>query len=212
MTEAIPQGTPEWKEARRGRLTASRFQEAIATLKSGDWGASRFNYMADIIAERLTGVSVEGYTNAAMQWGIDNEPKAKAAYAFRQDSEVQNVGFVIHPKIAMSGASCDSLVGKIGMAEYKCPLTATHLDYLDGKTIDLKYCTQMEWQLACRPERKWCDFVSFDPRLPERIRLFVKRFPRDDKRIADLEREACIFLGEIESKITRLEKQYGKLR
>lgn len=211
MIEAIPQGTEAWREARRGRLTASRFQEAIATLKNGGWGASRDNYMAELIAERLTGVTAESYTSAAMQWGTDHEPQAKAAYAFRQDAPVKDVGFIQHPKIPLSGASCDSIVGRVGIAEYKCPNTATHMDYLLGKSIDLRYITQMHWQMACLPERKWCDFVSFDPRLPEKIRLFIRRVPRDDKIIARLEHEACIFLGELSSRIADLEKRYGKL-
>lgn len=180
-------------------------------LKNGQWGASRYNYMAELIAQRLTGIVPEGYTNAAMQWGIDHEPKAKAAYAFRINAKLEDVGFVQHPKIPMSGASCDSLVGKDGLAEFKAPNTATHLDYLDGKPIDLRYITQMHWQFACRPERKWNEFCSFDPRLPEKIRLFIKRIPRDNTIIARLEHEACVFLGEISARIAGLEKKYGKL-
>lgn len=212
MSGEILQGTPEWKEERRGKLTASRFQDAIATLKSGGWGRSRANYAAEIIAERLTGVFADHYISAEMQWGTDHEPQAKAAYAFQQNVEIANIGFVNHPTIAMAGASCDSLVGKDGLAEYKCPLTASHLDYIEGRAINIEYITQMHWQLACRPERKWCDFVSFDPRLPPKLRLFIRRVNRDVAIIKRLETEAVIFLREISDRIAALEKRFGKLR
>jgi putative phage-type endonuclease len=202
----IQQGTDEWFKERLGKLTASRFHEAIAKTKSG-WGASRANYMADLIAERLTGVTVEKYTNATMQWGIDTEPEAAAAYAFYVNAEVTEVGFVPHPYIEMAGASPDRLVGKHGLAEIKCPLTATHIESLLGDPIDGKYITQMQFQMACTG-RKWCDWVSYDPRMPQHMRLFVKRVPRDDARILELETMAREFLAELAAKVAALRKQY----
>src|SRR6185436_7539056 len=187
----IEQGSPEWFAQRRGKATASRVADIIAKTKSG-YGASRANYMAELIAERLTGVSVEGYTNAAMQWGKDKEPEAIAAYEFLTNAEIERVAFVDHPDIAMSGASPDGLVGAEGMIEAKCPNTATHLDTLLGEPIAGKYITQMQWQMATT-DRKWCDWVSFDPRLPDEMRLFVKRVFRDDVMIRDLEKEVLAF-------------------
>jgi putative phage-type endonuclease len=156
------------------------------------WGASRANYEAQLIAERLTGETTSGFTNAAMQWGIETEPEARAAYQFYADSEVEEVGFIDHPTIAMSGASPDGLVGVLasldGLIEIKCPNTATHLATLLDSKVPAKYMTQMQWQMACT-ERAWCDWVSYDPRLPESMRLFVQRIERDDKRIQELEKE-----------------------
>ena len=199
------QGSEEWFKERLGKVTASRISDVIAKTKSG-WGASRANYMAELIAERLTETPAEKYTNAAMQRGLDKEPEACAAYAFHCDAELEEVGFVPHPIIAMSGASPDRLVGKFGMAEIKCPNTATHIETLLGASVPDKYVVQMQWQMACKPERKWNDWVSYDPRMPENMRLFVKRVPRDDARIAELEGLVKDFLAELDQKIVALKK------
>jgi len=196
------QGSDEWRRARLGKVTASRVADVIAKTKSG-WGASRKNYLAELVAERLTGVPAESYVNAAMQWGTDNEPQARAAYRFFKDADVEEVGFVIHPKIVQSGASPDGLVAADGLVEIKCPGTATHIDTLLNKEIAGKYITQIQWQMACT-SRAWTDFVSFDPRMPEHLRLFVKRVARDDRYIADLESMVREFLAELDKTIEAL--------
>lgn len=203
----IEQGSADWFEARRGKVTASRVADVIAKTKSG-YSASRANYAAQLIAERLTGTVAESFTNAAMQWGTDNEPDARLAYEFRHDVEVEQVAFIDHPTIAMSGASPDGLVGSVGLVEIKCPNTATHLETLQSETIPLKYETQMLWQMACTGA-EWCDFASFDPRLPENLRLWVKRFERDASRIAEIEAEVTAFLSEIDATVAELTRKYG---
>ena len=204
MSVDIVQGSPEWFAARLGKVTASRVHDVIAKTKTG-YGASRANYMAELIAERLTNTQAERFTNAAMQWGTDNEDTARQRYAFDHDIEVETVGFLDHPTIAMAGASPDGLVGTVGMVEIKCPNTATHIDTLISGAIPLKYQTQMLWQMACAPGREWCDFVSFDPRLPGHMAKFERRFPRDDARIAEMETEVTAFLDELDAKIVALE-------
>ena len=203
----MDQGSTEWMEARLGRVTASRVADVIARTKTGP-SASRANYMAELVAERLTGARGETFTNAAMQWGTDNEPEARLAYEFRTDVTVEQVGFIAHPSIEMSGASPDGLVGTDGLLEIKCPNTATHIETLLTGTIPAKYETQMLWQMACTG-RAWCDFASFDPRLPEEMRLFVKRFDRDDKRISEMEEQVREFLFELDATVKRLGKLYG---
>jgi putative phage-type endonuclease len=202
MTEEIIQGSPEWHAIRLGKVTASRVADVIAKTKTGP-SASRANYMAELIAERLTQTTGERYQNAAMQWGNDQEDGARQLYSFTTDADVEAVGFVPHPTIADTGASPDGLVGVHGLVENKCPNTATHIETLIGGTIPGKYETQMLWQMACTG-RAWCDFVSFDPRLPADMRLFVKRFNRDEDRIAELEREVSAFLAETAAKIDAL--------
>src|SRR6266704_927215 len=122
----IEQGTDAWKALRVGKATASRIADVVARTKTG-WGASRANYAAELIAERLTGRPSEGYTNDAMQWGTEKEPDARAAYEWLHNCEVELASFVDHPTIAMSGASPDGYVGTEGLVEIKCPTTATHL-------------------------------------------------------------------------------------
>lgn len=196
------QGSAEWHQARLGKLTASRLADALAKTKTG-WGASRANLLADLLTERLTGIPVDAYVSPAMQWGRDNEGFACDVYAFRTDADLDDAGFVDHPTIAMSGASPDRYVGADGLLEIKCPNTATHLDTLLSGAVPARYLAQMAWQMACTG-RAWCDFVSFDPRLPDHMRLFVRRVPRDDAFIADLEKEARIFLAELDAKLAAL--------
>lgn len=199
----IVQGSPEWFQIRCGKVTASRVADVIAKTKTG-WGASRANYCAELIAERLTGIPAEKYSNAAMQWGIDTEAEARAAYQFYHwTGPLELAGFVEHPVIAMTGASPDGLCGEAGLVEIKCPNTATHIETLLSGSVPEKYVTQMQWQMACT-KRTWCDFVSFDPRMPEDLRLFVKRVTRDEARISYLEREVVAFLAEVEAKVEQL--------
>ncbi len=200
------QRTDEWFAARLGRVTASRVADVVAKTKTG-WGASRATYMGELIAERLTGVAAEKYVNAAMNWGTETEEQARAAYAFHKDAEVVEVGFIPHPRIVMSGASPDGMIGDDGLVELKCPNTSGHIEVLLWQTIPNKYLLQMQWQIACT-ERKWCDFVSFDPRLPESMSLFVQRVPRDDKLITELEKHVADFLTELDAKIAQLSERY----
>jgi putative phage-type endonuclease len=203
------QRTPEWYAQRLGKVTASRVADVVATVKSGGYGASRANYMAQIIAERLTGERQPEYVNAAMQNGIDMEAAALAAYEFRCDAEVFAVAFIDHPTIPMSGASPDGLVGAEGLVEIKCPTTSTHIDTLLTGKVPAKYIDQMQWQMACTG-RQWCDFASFDPRMPESMRLWVKRVPRDRDRIAYLEDEVGKFLADVDAKVAGLSKLYDR--
>jgi putative phage-type endonuclease len=199
----MEQRTDEWFAARIGKVTASRVADVIAKTKSG-YGAGRANYLADLVVERLTGQKAQGFSNAAMEWGTEQEPHARAAYSAKTGIMVEEVGFIDHPTVAMSGASPDGFAEE-GLIEVKCPNTNTMLEFiLDGKPPQ-KYVTQMQWQMACTG-RPWCDFVSFDPRLPERLQLLVVRVPRDDDYIAMLETEVKKFLAELDEKLNKLEK------
>ena len=200
----VEQGSDEWKALRLGKATASRVADICATTKTG-WGASRANYAAQLVAERLTGKVAESYSNAAMEWGNATEGEARAVYSFFQGVTVEMIAFVPHPTIEMSGASPDGYVSTDGLVEIKCPNTATHIDTLLGKSVPEKYILQMQWQMACTA-RQWCDFVSYDPRMPENLRLFVKRVNRDDVLILDLEDKVREFLSEVHAKTVTLQE------
>ena len=202
----IVQGSPDWFDARLGKVTASRVADVIARTKSGP-STSRMNYAAQLVAERLTGKVEKSFTNAAMEWGTNCEPDARAAYSFMHDVDVSEVGFVLHPSIGMTGASPDGLVGDDGLLEIKCPNTATHIATLLSGAVPAKYITQMQWQLSCTG-RAYCDFASFDPRLPDRMQLFVKRVERDDALIAELEAEVITFLREVAATVDDLRAAY----
>jgi putative phage-type endonuclease len=206
VASVLIQGSPEWFAARCGKVTASRVADLVSRTKTG-WGASRANYMAELIAERLTGQVAEGFTSTAMRWGQEWEAEARRAYEFRLDRDVVEIGFVPHPLIEMAGASPDGLIGESGLLEIKAPNTATHLEILASRSIPGRYVTQMMWQMACT-ERSWCDFVSYDPRLPEAMRLFVQRIARDDRMIEDLEVAVGEFLEELDARVMGLELLY----
>lgn len=203
----IEQRSPEWFAVRCGRVTASRVADIVATTKTG-YSASRANYAAQLVTERLTGCVAESFSNGAMQWGTEKEPEAREAYAFERNVTVAELGFAIHPKIMLSGASPDGMVDDEGMVEIKCPNSATHIETLLSEKVAGKYYDQIQWQMACTG-RAWCDYVSYDPRLPLDMQLFVKRVPRDEARIAELEKEVVGFLGEVGSTVDRLKAKYG---
>jgi len=161
--------------------------------------------MAQLVVERLTQTKAESYTNAAMQWGTDQEPFARAAYEAAQGVMVEEVGFVPHPTIEWAGASPDGLVGGEGegLVEIKCPNTATMIEALLTGKVPTKYFTQMQFQMACTGT-KFCDYVVFDPRMPAKAQLFVTRVNRDDAYIAEIEAEIVKFLVEVESQVQQL--------
>ena len=200
---SIIQGSPEWFAARLGKVTASRVADIVARTKTGV-SASRATYRAQLVCERLTGMPQDGYKSPAMEWGTLTEPDARAAYEFETGRKVETVGFVSHPGFVHAGASPDGLVGEDGLIEIKCPNTATHIETLLGKAVPGKYICQMQWQLACTG-RQWCDFVSYDPRLPGHLQLAVYRLERDPAHIADLEAAVGAFLDEVQAVIDQLE-------
>lgn len=203
--------SPELQQARVGKVTASAIALLRARTKSG-WAASRANYMAQLLTERLTGKPSDSFSNAAMQWGVEHEPEARDAYAFEVGQSVDSgedgeVGFFDHPEIELSGASPDGLVGESGLVEIKCPNTATHIDTLLSEKIAGKYIQQMQWQMACTG-REWCDFVSYDPRLPVEMMLFVKRVHRDTGLIAEMEADVRQFQAELRDQLETLRARF----
>jgi len=200
----IKQGSEAWFQMRLGKITASRVTDVMAKIKTGE-AAGRKNYKAELIAERLTNiVQPMGFTSAAMVWGTESEPQARAAYEFINDVDVELITFVDHPTIGHAGASPDGFVGDDGLLEIKNPNTATHIDYLLNRKIPKKYINQMQWQMACT-DRQWCDWMSFDSRMPEHLNKLIIRVPRDNAYINEIEREVAKFNEEIIATVKKLE-------
>ncbi len=191
----MKQQTTEWFAARLGKATGSRISDIVAKTKTG-YAASREDYMFQLVVERLTGVNTVSFSSKEMQWGVDQEEYARAAYEAHMGVLVEQVGSIDHPRIAMSSASPDGLVGDDGMIEVKCPMTKNHLNMFLGQSIAKVYKDQMMWQMAVTG-RKWVDYVSFDPRCPAGLQLFIQTVERDDKYIAELETEVIKFLAEV---------------
>lgn len=201
MSEII-QGSQEWFAQRLGKVTASRISDIIAKTKTGV-SASRANYLAQLVAERLTGQAAETFKSGAMQHGTETEPQARMAYEAETGLMVTEVPMIEHQLIEMAGASPDGYVGEDGLVEIKCPNTSTHIATLMADKAPSQYIPQMQWQMACTG-RAWCDFVSFDPRMPEDMQLFIKRVPRDNALIAEYEAEVIKFLAEVQETVDKL--------
>ena len=196
------QGDSDWFTARCGCVTASRVADVMAKLRSGEEAVARANYKMELVCELLTGNAADHYTSPSMKWGTEQEPFARAAYELKHGM-VDQIGFVYHPTITRAGASPDGLVGDSGLIEIKCPNTATHIGYIMAGEVPSEYQLQMLWQMDCA-ERDWCDFVSYDPRLPEHLQLFVKRFPRDEERLQVIRLAVETFNHEVDEIIRQL--------
>ena len=199
----VEQRSNEWFALRLGKVTASRVADLMAKTKTG-YSATRENYMAQLVVERISNSQAESFTNAAMQWGTDQEPYARAEYEATQGAMVEECGFVSHPTIEMAGASPDGLIGDDGLIEIKCPNTATMIDVLLTGVVASKYNTQMQFQMACTG-RQWCDYVVFDPRMPAKAQMFIKRVARDEVFIEEMEAEVTKFLGEVAEKVAKIQ-------
>jgi YqaJ-like viral recombinase domain len=204
----LVQGTDEWAQARCGKITASRSKDAFCVSESGKtkgcYMASRATYRTELICERLTEIPYPQYVTREMEWGRLQERAAREAYEVDQAVFVQKVGFVVHPEHPYFGCSPDGLVGDRGMLQIKCPTTKVHLEWLTAGTIPFEHVWQLLSELACNPEREWIDFMSFDPRLPEHLQKFIKRYHRDEKLIIALESEVVHFNTEVDQAILAL--------
>lgn len=205
----MTQGDDAWIKARLGKVTASRMADVTARLKNGSWGASRDNYIAELVVERLYGQPYPQYVSAAMISGTEREPDARAAYAFATNTEVIEVGFVPHPSIEMTGASPDGLVGSEGLVEIKCMEPKGHIKTLhQDYKIDDGYIKQMQWQMACT-DRQWCDFVAYNPHF-EQEALQIIRVYRNEEVISYLERDVRAFLADVDHEVNFILKRRGK--
>lgn len=204
----IEQGSATWFEMRRGKVTASKIADVMSKGKGSAEPAALRNYRAQIVCERLTGTVEESYCNGAMQRGTELEPLARECYEFMTGYTVDQVAFVDHHTIPMCGASPDGHIGDDGMVEIKCPNSANHIDYLLGGKPPAQYVPQMQWQMACTG-RKWVDFCSYDPRLPEELQLFVVRLNRDEEMIKNMEAAVIAFNKSVDEMIDKLKEIRG---
>lgn len=203
--QVIEQGSDAWHELRRGKVTASRVADILAKTKTGP-SASRQNYLIELALQRITKTIQPSYTNDAMAWGTATEPQARVAYEVKTGNFVDQVPFIDHPTIEWFGCSPDGLVDKDGLLEIKCPNSATHWEYFKSKEPPKKYFIQMQAQMAVTGA-KWCDFVSFDPRMPERSQLLIVNVPRDPEFILYMEAEIKQFLSEVDAEVKLMENK-----
>jgi hypothetical protein len=197
----MEQNTPEWFAAKCGKVSASHIAEVMARTQKG-WGAPRKHYMDKLVAERLTGQCVQKSV-ASLDRRLELEPEARTAYEFYSDNPVEQVGFIDHPAIPNAGASPDGLISFDGGLEIKCLDTAQHIETMTTGIIDKGYIYQCQFGIACT-EREWWDFASYDPLMPEELKLYVQRVPRNDTLIAEIETAVIQFLSEADEKVERV--------
>lgn len=203
----MEQRSSEWYDLRLGKVTASRVADVVGKTKAGKYTAARETYAKQLIAERLSGELDPSYSGGALADGRDREPDARAAYSYMKQVDVTEVGFIPHPLLSMAGASPDGLVRDAGLVEFKCPQLKAHIETLESEAVPEEYLPQIMWQLACTG-RKWCDYGSFHPAMPEAMRLFIKRVGRDDDFIKAIEREVSAFLDEVTARVRKLRDRY----
>jgi hypothetical protein len=217
--EHCAQGTQDWFDARNGRVTASRIKDVTAYLKQTKAeveagirreAQKRIDYRTEIIAETLLGEALPHFVSDAMKWGIEQEALAATEYEIESPEDVSGVGFVYHPSIERAGASPDRLVGKDGLLEVKCPNTTTHIEWILAGVVPEEHRPQMYFQIQCC-ERQWCDFLSFDSRLPKRYQKFIRRLHADEAIQESIDAEVLKFLAEVDATVAALDKQMPAL-
>ncbi len=199
------QRSDEWRLERAGYATASEFAAVRSKGKNGQEAVGRRNYRVRLVTERLTLQPTEGgFESAATKWGEEQEAAALVAYELASGHLVERVGFIKHPTVEWCGCSPDGLVGTEGIVQVKCPhVSAIHLEYLIEKRLPPDYAAQVYGELWVTG-RKWADFVSFDPRLPAKLRLFVVRVTPDEAYVKELDAEVRKFLAEVDELHERL--------
>lgn len=203
------QGSPEWFDARVGRVTASRVSDVMAKGRSGAPSTTRAAYMAELVAETLTGQPVNSFKgNADTERGIQLEPEARLAYEIATGESVRQVGLVLHPTNDRVAASPDGLVGRGGL-EIKCPKPHVHLEYLLAGVAPTAYRPQMGTQILCA-ELEFVDFVSYCPVFPEDLQLFIVRFCPEMEYLKELDFGIGTFLSELDEKLADVKKLRGK--
>ena len=201
------QGSAAWLYERVGYITASRFGAVIAKQKSGKPTAERAKYLWEIVVERVTGQPQDHFTNSAMQWGTDQEQRSRMDYEARTGSMVEEVGFLKHPTLPMVGGSPDGLIGEDGGWESKSPYNSgIHLQTVLAGAMPEEHMAQVQGLMLITGRKYW-DFQSFDPRLPEPLCRFVQRIERDDAYIAAMETEIITFSAEVNAIVLKLQER-----
>lgn len=196
-----PQRSEAWTMARLGRLTGSRASDMLATRKDGKEAAGRTNLRVQLVLERVTGQPQERhFQSAAMQYGSEMEPEAYAAYEALTGTMLKRTGFLSHSGL-MVGCSLDGHTGDFeGLIEIKCPIPATHLDYVRTGVIPGEYLKQITHALWVSGA-EWCDWMSYERTFPEHLRAKLVRVRREDVDIEAYKKQAMAFLAEVDREV-----------
>ena len=193
-----PQGSEIWFKHRIGSIGGS----SIASVVAGGQGKMRKSLLYRLAGEILSGVKYEGYKNADMDRGIEQETDARNVYAMEREIEVQQIGLVKMDEF--THYSPDGLVGDDGLIEIKCVIPSVHIETIDTEKIDGGYIKQIQWGLIIC-QRAWCDFISWSPLVKDH-EIWVKRVERDEKTMNELFDGAAKFVDELKSLVLKIKR------
>ena len=202
MSEAA-QGSGAWLYERCGFITASRFRDVVDLTKAGKPTAKRETYLWEVAIERVTGQPSDHFSSAAMEWGTEQERHSRMATEVSRGYMIEETGFLKHPTLPMVGGSPDGLIDEDGGWESKSPFNSRyHLETLLNGMPE-EHMAQVQG-LMWITGRQWWDFASYDPRMPEKLRLYVQRIERNDEYIVNMEKEIIAFSAEVNAIVERL--------
>ena len=207
LDQPIEQGSDAWFLMKLGKISGSRISDVLTEGRGGAESLTKKKYKNELIRERLTGKRIPSYKTPLMARGIELEPLARAFYEHTYQLMVDQVSFVDHPTIAMAGCSPDGLIGTDGLLEIKCPSPENHLGHLleNGQALIKTYYDQVQWQLVVT-QRAWCDLISFDPEMPDHLKMFVVRILVDQDWKQKAEAAVIALNAEIETILTKLKE------
>lgn len=198
-----------WRMARLGKITGSRFSLVKRTTK-GEWGETAQSYLFELVSEWLTGQPADSFSTKATDWGIEHEPEALELYAKLTGVELQPGRFFQAQGLTLVGSTPDGLIGEDGIVEAKCPWTPkNHLRTVVRKEVPDEYRDQVTGHLLVTG-RKWCDFISYDPRIPnDKLKMAIVRVERNEQEIQNLFSRLQQFERELIDLLQKLEVSIG---
>ena len=202
IVDNIKQGSAEWLAARIGKVTASRMSAVLSKGRGDAPSKTAETYMMELIVEKLTGEPTPFFETADMKWGTETEEDARLMYQIRNNVAIREVAYISEGENLL--VSPDGLVGDNGLIEIKCPKSATQLKRALTDNYSKDYTAQIQMQLWIS-KREWCDFLSYDPRLPKKTGYLEQRVQRDEKYIKNMSEKTNEFIdrmGELLEKLT----------
>lgn len=191
--------TPDWYRARRGRCTASKRAETIATGSVRTWKTM----LGEVEYELASDYQRDGYTNDAMQWGNDHEAQAIANLELEVGADVREPGFILHPSYSWAGATPDGFIDDDTTIQIKCPYNPqNHLKYIYQPELTGTYYYQVQWE-AWTSQRQKIIFMSFDPRQPLATRCAIIRLDSSPEVWDKFDRRLSEFKQAVDGTVTR---------
>ncbi|MBR2251485.1 MAG: YqaJ viral recombinase family protein [Neisseriaceae bacterium] len=203
------QGTDEWKTARLGIPTASRFHKIMTT--KCKQSQQKQNFLYELLEEHITQIPYFDFQSEDMKRGVLLESTARQLYEKTTKNQVYEVGGVWYQGKHKILASPDGLMPNLRKGlEIKCPKINNHIDYVHHQKVPTKYLLQIQGCLWITGYKSW-DFVSFCPEYKKQP-FFMITVARDEHLIQQMKNHICQFSDELEQLKIQLQKKNKKCR